>query len=113
MAQQEELQAVYLELAIVPTDDIGKINQIKQKKAKIEEKFMAISIEIVEMLAPAIEEQTKIHYVKYLGYLCTNKQVDTTDKFKPVWSSFDEFENDSTGLSFKCVEAMQNLLLSV
>ncbi len=110
---QEDLQTVYLELAVVPTDNPNKINQIKEKKQAVEEEFMQISIEIVEMLAPCIEEQTKIQYYKYLSYLCTDKKIEDKDEFESVWKSFTEFENDNTGLSHKCIEGVQTLLLSV
>lgn len=110
---QDELQTVYLELAVVPSDDTGKINQVTKKQKAIEEKFMQVSIEIVEMLAPCIEEQTKIQYFRYLGYLCTDQKVPEKDEYERTWKSFEEFENDSTGLSYKCVEGIQTLLLSV
>ena len=110
---QDELQTVYLELAVVPSDDTGKINQVTEKKKVVEEKFMQVSIEIVEMLAPCIEEQTKIQYFKYLAYLCTYQKIADKDEYEQTWKSFEEFENDSTGLSYKGVEGIQTLLLSV
>ena len=110
---QEELQTVYLELAVVPTDNPAKIQEIKQKKAEIEAKFMDITIEIVELISPCIEEQAKIQYFKYLAYLCTEKHIKDTEDFKRIWQTYEEFENNNTGLSFKSVESIQTLLLSV
>jgi len=110
---QEDLQTVYLELAVVPTDNPIKIQEIKQKKSEIESKFMDITIEIVELLSPCIEEQAKIQYFKYLGYLCTEEHIKDTEDFKRIWQTYEEFENNNTGLSFKSVESIQTLLLSV
>ena len=98
---QKDLQDVYLEMAVVPTDNSDKI----------EEKFMEISIEIVNMIESCIEEQTKIIYYRYLASTCTEKQIKE-DKFEKVWDNYIAFENDDTGLSYKAIEAVQTLLLS-
>ncbi len=109
---QEDLQNIYLELAIVPTDNPEKIEQIKEKKKVIEEKFMEITIEIIEMLSPCIEEQVKAIYYKYLSYACTEKQIKE-NKFESIWNNYSEFEKDDTGLSYKAINAIQTLLLNI
>lgn len=110
---QEDIKIVYLELAVVPTDNPEKISQIKKKKKAVEDQFMQVSIEIGEMIAPCIEEQARIQFYKYLSYLCTDKKVEDKNEFEPIWKSFEEFQNDNTGLSYKCLEGIQTLLLSV
>lgn len=109
---RDELQDAYLDLAVVPSDDKDKIEQLRSKKNNIEEKFMEITIEIVEMLSPCIEEQIKIKYYKYLAYVCSEKQVKEND-FEKIWDNFDQFEEEKTGLSYKSIEALQTLLLNI
>lgn len=109
---RQELQDVYLDLAILPSDDIDKIEDIKQKKNKIEVKFMEITIEVIEMLSPCIEEQVKASYYKYLAYLCTDTRIQE-DAFEKSWKDYDEFGKDETGLPCKAIENLQSLLLSI
>lgn len=109
---RNDLQDVYLDLAVVPTDNPDKIEEIKDKKDNIEEKFMQINIEVTESLSPCIEEQVKNIYYKYLSYACSQKQIKE-DEFEDIWTSYDEFEKDDTGLSYKCIEAIQTLLLYI
>lgn len=109
---RKELQDVYLDLAMVHSDESEKLQELKEKKAKIESNFMDISIEISEMLTPCIEEQVKTEYYKYLAYVCLEKQVEK-EKFEPVWKSYEEFGLDTVGLSYKAIENLQSLLLNI
>ena len=109
---QKDLKDVYLEMSVVPTDNSDKIEEIRDKKNKIEEKFMEITIEIVNMMESCIEEQTKIIHYRYLASTCTEKQIKE-DKFEKVWENYSKFENDDTGLSYKAIEAIQTLLISI
>ncbi len=109
---RNDLQDVYLDLAVVPTDNPDKIEEIKNKKSEIEKKFMEITIEVMELLSPCIEEQVKAIYYKYLAYTCSEKQIKENE-FKPIWTNYDEFEKDDTGLSYKSIEAIQTLLLHI
>jgi hypothetical protein len=109
---RKDLQDIYLDLAIVPSDNTEKIEEIRIKKNKIEEQFMEITIEIMELLSPCIEEQVKAIYYKYLAYACTEKQIKENE-FKLIWIDYTEFEKDDTGLSYKAIEAIQTLLLNI
>ena len=107
-----ELQDIYLDLAGVDSIEIEKIEELRKKKNKIESEFMDISIEVIEMLSPCIEEQIKAEYYKYLAYLCTEKQLGQ-DEFEIVWKNYEEFGQDDTGLTYKAIEYLQSLLLSI
>lgn len=109
---QKELQDIYLNLAIVSTDDPDKIEEIRKKKNKKDNEFMEISIEIANMLGSCIEEQVQIIYYRYLAYTCTEKQIKENE-FEKVWKDYKEFEKDDTGLSYKSIEAIQTLLLNI
>ncbi len=109
---RSELQDSYLDLAVIPSDNKNKIEELRTKKNNIEEKFMEVTIEIAEMLSPCIEEQVKIQYYKYLAYVCTEKQIKEND-FEKIWKDFDQFEEENTGLSYKAIEAIQTLLLNI
>lgn len=107
-----ELQDLYLDLAIVNSDEVEKIEELREKKNNIESKFMEITIEIIEHLIPSIEEQIKALYYKYLAYLCTERQINE-GIFERVWKSYDDFGKDRTGLTYKAIENIQTLLLSI
>jgi len=109
---RKELQDSYLDLAIVNSEDIDKIEDLREKKQTIEEKFMEITIEIIEWISPCIQEQAKAQYYKYLAYICTDTQVEQ-DKFESTWKNYEEFEEDTTGLSYKAIEHLQSLLLNI
>ncbi len=109
---RQDLQDIYLDLAIIPSDDTEKIEEIRDKKNKIEENFMEITIEIVELLSICLEEQVKAIYYKYLAYACTEKQIKE-ESFEKIWANYEEFENDDTGLSYKAIDGIQTLLLNI
>ena len=109
---RQELQDTYLDLAIVNSDELDKIEDIREKKNKIESKFMDITIEIIEMLSPCIEEIVKAEYYKHLAYLCTDTQIQE-DAFEKTWKDYEEFGKDETGLTYKAIENLQSLLLSI
>lgn len=109
---QKELYDAFLELAIINSDEEERIEEVREKKNTIEEKFMEISIEVIEMLSPCIEEQVKCFYHKYLSYLCTEKQIGE-DKTEKIWNSFEEYGKDGTGLTYQAIQNLQSLLLSI
>ncbi len=109
---RKDLQDMYLDLAIIPSDDPDKIEELKDKKNKIEEKFMEVTIEVIELLSPALEEQVKAIYYKSLASSCVEKQIKE-DEFEKVWKDYSEFEKDDTGISYKSIEAIQTLLLNI
>ena len=109
---QKELQDVYIELALINSDEEERIEEVREKKLGIEEKFMEISIEVIEMLSPCIEEQVRGFYHKYLSYLCTEKQIGE-NKTEKIWSSFEEYGKDGTGLTYKAIQNLQSLLITV
>lgn len=111
-ALRQELQDTYLKLAVVNSDELDKIEDIREEKNSIESKFMEISIEIIEMLAPCIEEQVKAEYYKHLAYVCTDTQI-AEGAFEKTWKDYDEFGKDGTGLTYKAIENLQSLLLSI
>ena len=108
----QQLQDVYLELAVVSSKELEKIEEIRKKKEIIESKFMDISIEIIEMLTPCIQEQAKAEYYRFLSYLCTEIQIGD-DLFEGVWKDYEEYGKDNSGLTYKALEYLQSLLLSV
>jgi len=110
---RKKLQEVYLELAMVSSENESAINELKDKKTKVEEKFMELTIEIVEAIAPCIEEQAKLAYYRYLAYACTEKQIEVTSEFEPIWKSFEEFQKDGSNIRYKAVDGIQTLLLNI
>ena len=109
---QIKIRDAYLELAVVLSDDIEKIEELREVKNKIESEFMEVTIEIIEMLSACIEEQVKIEYYRYLSYLCTEKQINE-DTYESVWKDYEEYGKDGSGLTYKALEYLQSLLLSV
>ena len=109
---KDELQDVYLELAVVPSDFPEKIDEMVQKKEEIEARFMEIFIELSEILEPCIQEQAKIEYYRYLAFTCAEIQKGK-DEFRPVWEYYDDYKKDDTGLSLLVLSNLQSLLLSI
>ena len=109
---RQELQDALLELAVVSSDDHKKIEEIKLKKEKIEEKFMEVTIEVIEMLASCIEEQCKSQFYKFLAYSCTEKSNDNKE-FQKVWNTFDNFLKDNSGLTYHALQGIQSLMLYI
>jgi len=109
---RQELQDIYLELAVISSEEIGKIEELRKKKDAIESKFMEISIEIIEMLTPCIQEQAKTEYYRFLSYICTDIKI-AEDAFESVWKDYEEYGKDNSGLTYRALEHLQSLLLSI
>lgn len=109
---KDDLFQIYLKLAPIPTDKVDEINDLKDEINTIEEKFLKVTYEIAENLTPCIEEQIKVAYYRYLSYACSEVQVKE-EEFKPIWETFDAFEKDDTGLSYKCIDCLHKLLLHI
>ena len=109
---KNELFQKYLKLAPVPSDNVAEIENLKDEIDEIEQKFLQLTYEIAEYLTPCIEEQTKVAYYRYLSYACSEIQVKE-DEFKSVWDTFDTFESDDSGLSYKCIDCLHKLLLHI
>jgi hypothetical protein len=108
----KEYQDIYLDLAVVDSIEIEKIEELRSKKNEVEKRLMEVVIEISEMLTPCLEEQTKIEYHRHLAYSCTEKQIDN-DNFEAVWENYEQFRSDGTGLTLLAIEYVYSLLLSV
>jgi len=109
---QSKLKDVYLDLAILTTSDEEQINELKNKKKKIEEDFTRVIIDIVDYMKPCIEEQIRKKYYEYLTHLCTEKNVQG-EEWKRVWDNLGEYENDNSKLAHTAVGFLQTLLLNV
>ncbi len=109
---KEELQDVYLELAVVSSEFPVKIETMIKKKEEIESRFMEIFIEIAEVLEPCIQEQAKIEYYRFLAYTCAEVKSDTED-FTPAWETYDDYKKDDTGLTTIFLNNLQSLLLKI
>ncbi len=109
---KNDLLQAYLKLAPIPTDNVDEIEDGKNEIDKIEQQFLKITYEIAENLTPCIEEQIKVAYYRYLSYACSEIQVKE-DEFKPIWETFDAFEKDDSGLSYKCIDCLHKLLLHI
>lgn len=109
---RDELQEVYLDIAITMTDEKEKLAELELKKNEIESKFMTVTIELTEWLSPCIEEQSKQAFYGYLAYACIEKNVGKEEeKWEPVWKSYEEYQNDDTGLAFVALQKIQSLIL--
>lgn len=109
---RKQLQDVYLDLAVVDSKEITKIEELREKKNKIESDFTDILIEIVELLSPCLEEKAKTEYYRYLTYICTEKQT-AKETYEPVWKTFEDFKKDDTGLTSIAIDKLQELLLNI
>jgi len=109
---RKELQDVYLELAVVDSEDFARIDSCKLKKQDIENRFMEIVIEITEMLKPCIEEQVHIEYYRYLSFLCSEVCVQD-ELFEPIWKSYEDYCKDDTGLTHKALQHTHSLLINI
>jgi hypothetical protein len=109
---RNQLQELYLDLAVVRTENVDRILEIKAKKQEIESKFIDITIEICNHIKPCIEEQIQIEYYRVLAYLCTDMWLDT-DKVERAWKTYDDFLKDNSALSQKALLNLQSLLLNV
>jgi len=109
---KQELQDVYLEGALISSEDSIGLESNRKKKDVIEAKFMENIIEISEALAPCIQEQAKVEYYRYLAYICTEERIKN-DEYKPVWASYEDYQKDDSGLTIQAVDKIQALLLNV
>ena len=109
---KEELQDVYLELAPVTSDFPDKIEELIKKKEEIEVRFMEIFIELAEVLEPCIQEQAKIEFYRFLAYTCSEIKTGE-EEFSPTWATYDDYKQDSTGLTTIVLNNLQSLLLSI
>ncbi len=109
---REELHNVFLELAVIDSIEVKKIEELTNKKQDIEMKFLEITIEISGHLEPCIQEITKAEYIRYLSYLCAEKQVDK-DTYEPVWKDYEEYGKDDTGLTYNVIASLNTLLLNI
>ena len=109
---QKKLKDVYIDLAIIQTDNETELKNLKEKKRLIEEKFTLLIIEITEYLKPCIEEQIKKKYYEFLTHLCTEKAVDN-DNWELVWSDLEKYEEDNSKLAHNAVGYLQTLLLNL
>ena len=108
------LKDAYIDLAQTPTDNKDKLHKNRENVAKIKSELIESSFEICEHLAPCLEERVLKRYYEYVTYLCTEKQVTgEEDKWCKVWNSFEDFENDETILSYKSVQNLRSLLMSI
>lgn len=109
---KDDLFKAYIKLAPLPTDKVDEINDLTDEIKIIEEKFLKLTYEIAENLTPCIEEQIKVAYYRYLSYACSEIQVKE-EEFKSIWETFNAFEKDDTGLSYKCIDCLHKLLLHI
>lgn len=109
---RQELHDTFLELALIDSIEIKKIEELTSKKQAVERKFSEIYIEISEHLSPCIEEITKAEYIRYLTYLCTEKQINK-ETHEPVWKDYEEYGKDETGLTYVAIDMLNSLLLSI
>lgn len=109
---QDQLKNVYLDIAITHTDEAERLAELKLAKAKIEEEFTMLIIEITEHLKPCIEEQIKKKYYEYLTSRCTEKAVGN-EEWEKVWNTLEEYQNDNGKLAHNGVGYLQTLMLNV
>ena len=109
---KDELQDVYLELAVVGSDFPDKIEALIKKKEEIEAKFMEIFVELSELLEPCIQEQAKIEYYRFLAYTCAEIKT-SEDTFTPAWKDYDEYKEDGSGLTTIVLNNLQSLMLNI
>lgn len=114
---KKDLQDCYLDLAVTTSEREDKLDELKDKKQKIEDEFMKVSIEIADYLTPCTEERIVVSYYRYLTYACTEKSVPSDvsgeEKWAKVWKNFEDYENDDSGLSYKALNCVHTLLLNV
>lgn len=111
---KQELQSVWLDMAVKYSDEKDMIDKDKAKLEDIKRKFINISIELSEYLDPCIEEQTKKYHREYLTYLCTEKAIsEDRDEWCKCWKSFEEFQNDNSKLVYQALKGTETLLMNI
>ena len=108
----KKYQDVLLDLAVVDSKELEKIEKLRKEKNEREEDLAEIITEIAECLSPCLEEKAKVEYYRYLAYLCAEKQTEK-DTYAPIWASYEEFKKDGSGLPLVAVDNMNKLLLDV
>lgn len=109
---KQRLYDTYLKLVSIPSDRVDEIEDLKIEINDLDQQFLQITYEISDHLSPCIEEQIQAEYYRYLSFACSEEQI-AEDKFKPIWDTFNSFDSDDTGLSYKCIEYLHTLLLHI
>lgn len=109
---RQKLQDIYLELALVPSDNKNIIEEKRKAKNRIETEFLEISIEIADALAPCIQKKAEVEFYRMLSYVCTDVQFQD-EQYEKAWKFYEEYLKDNSGLTYKALECMHSLLLNV
>lgn len=107
-----ELLQVYLFLAKKSDNEKKAIEKSKEKIAKLKNNRRKLAEELSGYLASSIESQARDQQYEYLTSVCTEeyKEEDKKGTWVKVWKSFEDYENDSSNLTYKSL-AMLTLLM--
>lgn len=95
----DEVIAISVHTATLENEE--KIQEAKDKVEKINEEVKDLSIRVSEYLSSSIEAQIDKKFIEYLTWKCTEKLEE--EKWVPVWSKLEDYENATSTLAEKAV----------
>jgi len=106
----KEIKEAYLSLAGTKDIEKKRIDLFVSKIEDFKDQLTEISLEIVQHMAPCIENKVEVAYIKYLTFCCTEK--DNNGNWENVWESWESFEKDRTDLPMYAKLYFSRLYLS-
>ncbi len=106
----KEIKEAYLSLAGSKDVENKRIDLFVSKIEELKDKLTEISLEIVQHMAPCIENKVEVAYIKFLTFCCTEKSIDK--EWEKVWNSWEVFEEDNTDLPMYAKLYFSRLYLS-
>lgn len=111
--QDEIKNSLYMSLATKTSDDVETIESIKTKIETLRLQHIQMALEISTHLSASIEDRLEKEFIEYVAFLCTEKADDKeVDKWNPIWTSYDEFQNANTKVETKAIQHTVILLLN-
>lgn len=107
---QEEINDLYMSLA-TKRDGDKNILALKEKLQDLKSAQFDLTLSVSNYLSASIEEKVSKRYLEFITYLCAYR-IDGTENHK-IWTTFDEFLNDSSILPEKAVMFMTYLLFDM
>jgi len=88
----KELKKYWFLLATVDSTNKNKITEYSDKIKEIQNILKNSVMNIAVYLSPCLESRLESFYIKYMTYICTEKQVN--NEWIKVWNTFEDFNKD-------------------
>ena len=116
-AEKNELEkqwlTVNLEMAKTKDCETKLIAKYYIKIQEIKNKRMKIILEIAEKLSPALENQAQDRQYEYLVAYCTERHDKETKEWKPVWESYEDYQNSTSNVRYYALGALTRLIANI